>query len=408
MKCRHCGAQVTQTFCDLASSPPSNAYLSIDNRDAPEQWVPLRTFVCGNCFLVQTQDFHTSSELFSSDYAYFSATSSSWLKHCEDYVAMISDRLGLDSTSLVVEIASNDGYLLQYVQARGIPCLGIEPTLGTAEAARAKGIEVLTEFFGLTLANELRAQGRSADLIIGNNVLAHVPDINDFLSGVARLLNDDGVATLEFPHLLKLIEFKQFDTIYHEHYSYLSLLAVSNIVKHVGLEIFDVDELPTHGGSLRVYLQRKATGRHAISSNVAAVRTCESDALLNDMEVYRAFQDQIYKIKYDLLTFLIEQRRRGKKVIAYGAAAKGNTLLNFSGVRGDLISFVVDRSPGKINRYMPGSKIAIVSEDRIRTERPDYIVILPWNIADEIEAQLGYVREWDAKFVRAIPKLSIW
>jgi len=321
---------------------------------------------------------------------------------------MISERLALTSTSLVVEIASNDGYLLQFVRARHIPCLGIEPTLSTAEAARAKGIEVVTEFFGLALANELREQGKSADLIIGNNVLAHVPDINDFLSGVGRLLKDDGVATFEFPHLLKLIEFKQFDTIYHEHYSYLSLLAANNLAKHAGLEIFDVDQLTTHGGSLRLYIQKKATGKRPISPNVAAVQTSESNAQLNDMKIYRDFQDRIYKIKYDLLTFLIEQRRQGKKVIAYGAAAKGNTLLNFAGVREDLISFVVDRSPGKINRYMPGSKIAIVSEDRIRAEKPDYIVILPWNIADEIEKQLKYVRQWNAKLVRAVPELCIW
>lgn len=408
MKCRHCDSSVTQSFCDLDSSPPSNAYLNDGHLDIAEQWVPLRTFVCEKCFLVQTQDFHASNELFVSDYGYFSATSSSWLKHCENYVEMIASKLGLNENSLVVELASNDGYLLQYVQDRGIPCLGVEPTLCTAEVARKKGIEVITEFFGAELGQKLTDQGRSADLIVGNNVLAHVPDINDFLVGVTLLLKDDGVATFEFPHLLQLIQQRQFDTIYHEHYSYLSLLAVENIATSVGLQVWDVDQIPTHGGSLRVYFQLAANSARPVSDAVKRLRKTEADAALNDLATYAAFQEETTKIKYDLLSFLIEQHRLGKRVAAYGAAAKGNTLLNYSGVRSDLIPFVVDRSPGKLGRFLPGSKIPIVSEDRIVSEKPDYILILPWNIAEEIEAQLSYVREWDAKFVRAIPKLSIW
>ncbi|PYE85242.1 class I SAM-dependent methyltransferase [Phyllobacterium leguminum] len=408
MKCRHCGTEITQPFCDLACSPPSNAYLSEKQLDTAEVWAPLRTFVCHSCFLVQTQDFHTPGELFATDYGYFSATSASWLKHCETYVDQIADRLQLGPASFVVELASNDGYLLQYVKRRGIPCLGIEPTLSTAEMARAKGIEVITEFFGMALGEQLAARGRAADLVIGNNVLAHVPNINDFLSGVTKLLKDDGVATFEFPHLLQLIRHNQFDTIYHEHYSYLSLQAVERIARHVGLQVFDVDELPTHGGSLRVHLQRADTGQRSESANLAALRQKEVEAGFGNVETYGSFQSIVNGIKFALLEFLLEQRRAGKKVAAYGAAAKGNTLLNFSGVKRDLIPYVVDRSPGKLGRYLPGSRIPIVSEDRIHAERPDYIVVLPWNITDEIELQLSYVREWGAKFVRAVPELRVW
>ena len=408
MKCRHCDTEVTQSFCDLACSPPSNAYLREDQLEAAELWAPLRTFVCSACFLVQTQDFHAPSELFVTDYGYFSAMSASWLKHCEAYVGMVAERLQLGPTSLVVELASNDGYLLQYVKQRGIPCLGIEPTLGTAEAARAKGIEVVTEFFGTALGQQLAAEGRLADLVIGNNVLAHVPNVNDFLGGVTNLLKEDGVATFEFPHLLQLVRFNQFDTIYHEHYSYLSLLAVEHIARHAGLQIFDVEELPTHGGSLRVYLQRSDTGQRPQGTSVAALLKAEVDAGLVDLSTYGRFQSVTSDIKFAFLEFLLEQRRAGRKVAAYGAAAKGNTLLNFCGVRSDLIPYVVDRSPGKLGRYLPGSRIPIVAEDRIRAEKPDYIIILPWNIADEIEAQLSYAREWGAKLVRAIPELSVW
>jgi hypothetical protein len=408
MKCRHCAAEVTQYFCDLACSPPSNAYLSQEQLDSAEIWAPLRTFVCGKCFLVQTEDFHAPGELFVTDYGYFSATSATWLKHCETYVAMVAERFALDNDSLVVELASNDGYLLQFVKERGIPCLGVEPTLSTAEVARAKGIEVITEFFGTGLGQRLATQGRAADLVIGNNVLAHVPNINDFLGGVTLLLKENGVATFEFPHLLKLIQYNQFDTIYHEHYSYLSLMVVEGIARHVGLKVFDVDEVPTHGGSLRVYLQRSDTGQKPTGPNLAIVRGKEAAAGLGDIKTYGEFQSVTSGIKFALLEFLLQQRRAGKKVAAYGAAAKGNTLLNFSGVRSDLLPYVVDRSPGKLGRYMPGSRVPIVSEERIQEERPDYIVILPWNIADEIESQLSYTREWGAKFVRAIPELHVW
>lgn len=408
MKCRHCDTELTQSFCDLACSPPSNAYLTEDQLDAAEIWAPLRTFVCDSCFLVQTQDFHAPNELFAPDYGYFSATSSSWLKHCESYVDMIVKRLQLGPASLVVELASNDGYLLQYVNQRGIPCLGVEPTLTTAEAARGKGIEVITEFFGTALAQELAAQGRLADLVIGNNVLAHVPNINDFLAGVTSLLKQDGVATFEFPHLLQLIRLNQFDTIYHEHYSYLSLLAVERIARHAGLQVFEVEKLATHGGSLRVYLQRSDTGQRPQECNVRALLKEEIDEGLVDISAYGRFQSAAANIKFEFLEYLLQQRQAGRKLAAYGAAAKGNTLLNFCGVSSDLIPYVVDRSPGKLGRYLPGSRIPIVPEDRIRAEKPDRIIILPWNIADEIEAQLSYVREWGAKFVRAIPELRVW
>jgi hypothetical protein len=408
MKCRHCYDELVQPFCDLTCAPPSNAYLRKEQLDLPEIWVPLRTFVCATCYLVQTQDFHAPDDLFVNDYGYFSGTSASWLRHCENYVEMIVQRLNLDSTSLVVELASNDGYLLQYMKARGIPCVGIEPTLSTAEVARSKGIETISCFFGSEMGRQMSSQGRAADLVIGNNVLAHVPDINDFLKGVNELLKTEGVATFEFPHLLQLMLLNQFDTIYHEHYSYLSFIAVDRITRALGLEVFDVDRLQTHGGSLRVFLQRSDTGTQARSKKVVDLQKEELNAGFSDLAKYGHFQAKVDDIKFSFLHFLLEQNRAGRKISAYGAAAKGNTLLNYCGIRSDLIPYVIDRSPGKLGRYMPGSRIPILAEDHLRSDRPDYIIILPWNIADEIEAQLSYVRTWGAKFVRVIPHLKVW
>jgi len=394
-------------FVDLGSAPPSNAYLTVETLKDPEKWFPLRVLVCQQCWLVQTEDFAKASELFAPEYAYFSGFSSDWLVHAERYVDDMVSRFHLDEKSHVIEIAANDGYLLQYVKARRIPCIGVEPTAGTAAAARAKGIEVVEDFFGVPLAERLFALGKQADLIPANNVLAHVPDINDFVAGFAVLLKSDGVATFEFPHLLKLIAEIQFDTIYHEHFSYLSLTAVDRIFTANGLTVFDVEELPTHGGSLRVFAQRSDTGARRREARVDALLERESEAGVTKPRYYAGFQSQADKIKDDFLGFLLDARRNGKTVAAYGAAAKGNTLMNYSGIRPDLISFVADRNPAKQNKYMPGSRIPIVEEGRLKETKPDYIVILPWNLKAEIRQQLRYVGEWGAEFVTAIPALSV-
>lgn len=406
MKCRHCGSGL-QPFADLGSAPPSNAYLTAQQLDRPEKWYPLRVAVCETCWLVQTEDFAEAEALFDADYAYFSAISKSWLAHAERYVSDMADRFDLGKDSHVVEVAANDGYLLRYVKARGIPCLGIEPTHSTADAARAQGIEIVEAFFGLDLATELVARGKAADLTAANNVLAHVPDINDFVSGFARLLKPQGVSTFEFPHLMRLIAERQFDTIYHEHFSYLSLTAIERIFAANGLTVFDVEEHPTHGGSLRVFAQRSDTGQHPVSERVSAMLLREREAGMKGPEYYRGFQASVDRVKDDFVRFLLDARRDGKSVAAYGAAAKGNTLINYGGVRGDLISFVVDRAPAKQNKFMPGSRIPIVDEDVLRQTRPDFIVILPWNLKTEIMGQLDYAREWGAKFVTAVPTLEI-
>lgn len=407
MKCRHCGEELNHTFIDLGSSPPSNSYLTEQTMKEPEKWYPLKVMVCGNCWLVQTEDFVGFGEMFSEDYAYFSSFSSTWLEHARDYVDMMTSRFNLDSDSMVVEIAANDGYLLQYVKGKSIPCYGIEPTHSTAQAARDKDIEIVEKFFGVKLAKDLVEKGRQADLIAANNVLAHVPDINDFVKGFSILLKPEGVATFEFPHLLNLVDKNQFDTIYHEHYSYLSLVAVRTIFDVNGLTIFDVEEISTHGGSLRVFAQCKETGQHEISNNVNAILTIEEKSGVNTLDFYSSLQQQAEKIKFDLLQFLIDERNKMKKVAAYGAAAKGNTVLNFSGVRTDLISYVVDLNPAKQGKYMPGSRIPIVDEDKIKRDKPDYILILPWNIKDEVIEQLAYIREWGGKFVTSVPELVI-
>ncbi len=407
MKCRHCHSALTLSFLDLGSAPPSNAYLTPTTLNSPEIWYPLRLLVCQSCWLVQTEDHAGREALFDADYAYFSSTSTSWLAHAQAYVQAMQARFGLGAGSRVVEVAANDGYLLQYVKQAGIPCYGVEPTASTAVAARGKGLDIVEQFFGLALAQELAAQGRQADLMAVNNVLAHVPDINDFVAGFAALLKPQGVATFEFPHLLRMVRECQFDTAYHEHYSYLSLTAVQRIFAANGLQVFDVETLPTHGGSLRVFAQRADTRPQTVLASVARVLAEEQAAGMNHPDFYRDFQRQPLRIAHELLAFLINQQQAGKKVGAYGAAAKGNTLLNFAGVRPHLLPYVVDRAAAKQGKFMPGSRMPIVDEAHLKADRPDYILILPWNLKDEVMAQLAYARDWGALFVTTVPRLEV-
>ena len=407
MKCRHCGSELKLPLVDLGSAPPSNAYLTEQTLHAPEKWFPLRVLVCEHCWLAQTEDFAQANELFDADYAYFSSYTSSWLAHSERYVADMVARFNLTADNYVVEVAANDGYLLQYVKARNIPCIGVEPTAGTAAVARAKGIPIVSDFFSVRLAKELVTQGKQADLTAANNVLAHVPDINDFVAGFAVLLKPLGVATFEFPHLLKLIAENQFDTIYHEHFSYLSLTAVNLIFAANGLSVFDVEEHLTHGGSLRVFAQRSDTGQQARTARVDELLHREAQAGILSADYYTDFQAKTDQVKNDFFAFLLKAKRQGKTVAAYGAAAKGNTLMNYTGIRPDLISFVVDLNPAKQGKAMPGSRIPIVDESRLQQEKPDYIVILPWNLKVEVILQLEYVRDWGGRFVTAVPLLRI-
>jgi SAM-dependent methyltransferase len=407
MKCRHCGSELKLSLVDLGSAPPSNAYLTEQTLRAPEKWFPLRVLVCEHCWLAQTEDFAQANELFDAEYAYFSGFSSSWLAHSERYVADMVARFDLTTDSHVVEVAANDGYLLQYVKARNIPCTGVEPTASTASAARAKGIPIVEDFFGVRLAQELAAQGKQADLTAANNVLAHVPDINDFVAGFAKVLKPHGVSTYEFPHLLKLVAENQFDTIYHEHFSYLSLTAVNRIFSANGLTVFDVEEHPTHGGSLRVFAQRSDTGQQPRSARVDEMLQREAQAGMLNADYYTGFQTKTDQVKNDFLAFLLEAKRQGKTVAAYGAAAKGNTLMNYAGIRPDLISFVVDRNPAKQGKYMPGSRIPILDEDKLKDAKPDYVVILPWNLKTEVMQQLEYISAWGGCFVTAVPELRI-
>jgi len=406
MKCRFCGTSLEHLFIDLGSAPPSNAYLDPETLLAPEKHFPLQVMVCDSCWLVQTSDFTNAEDLFTETYGYFSSMSDSWLAHSRRFVETVVDQFALGPNSMVVEVAANDGYLLQYVKERAIPCYGVEPTQNTAAAARQKGIDIVGEFFGEALGAKLKADGRGADLTVANNVLAHVPDINDFVAGFYKLLNDDGVASFEFPHLLRLVDGIQFDTIYHEHFSYLSLTAVDAIFRARGLTVFDVVELPTHGGSLRVFAQRSDTGRRPASERVAAMIEREQAAGVKSLDYYASMQKLAERVKDDFVEYLISAKRKGLSVAAYGAAAKGNTLLNFAGIRPDLIGFVVDRSPGKQGRFMPGSRIPIVAEEELRRKKPDRVVILPWNLRNEIKAQLSYIGEWGGKFVIAIPALE--
>jgi len=407
MKCRHCNRELKLPLIDLGSAPPSNAYLTDQTLHTPEKWFPLRVLVCEGCWLVQTEDFAQAEELFDEDYAYFSSFSTSWLEHAERYVKDMIKRFSLNEHSHVVEVAANDGYLLQYVKKRNVPCTGIEPTTSTANAAREKGIDILEEFFGVKLAQQLVEQGKQADLTVSNNVLAHVPDINDFVAGFSILLKPNGVATFEFPHLLKLVNENQFDTIYHEHFSYLSLTALETIFKENGLQIFDVEEHITHGGSLRLFAQRSDTGVRIVSEQVIELRKREMDAGMDSDNFYKNFQEKANIVKDDLLNFLIKAKQDGKKVVAYGAAAKGNTLMNYAGVRPDLLSYVVDKSPSKQGKYMPGSRIPIYTEQFLKDDKPDYVLILPWNLKSEVIKQLSYIKESGGKFVVAVPQLEI-
>lgn len=406
MKCRYCRTPLHDVFLDLGSAPPSNAFLGSADLGAPELYFPLRLYTCSNCHLVQVDEVQKHDALFSSDYVYFSSYSRTWLAHAERYVAYAAERLDLGTSSLVVEIASNDGYLLQYVKARGIPCVGIEPTAGTAAAARERGIETLEHFFGSRFAHDFAATRRKADLVIANNVLAHVPDLNDFVAGLAAVLAPQGVITVEFPHLLQLVEQRQFDTVYHEHFSYFSLHTVQRIFASHGLRIWDVEELPTHGGSLRLWACRVDAAHHETPA-IATLLAHESAAGMLTMDYYRGFQPLADGIKNVFLAFLLDCKRNGKQVVGYGAAAKGNTLLNYAGVRPDLLGYVVDASPHKQGRHLPGSRIPVVEEARIRESRPDFVVILPWNLREEITQQLAYIGEWGGKFVTAIPRLVV-
>lgn len=406
MNCRHCGTPLTHIFLDLGFAPPSNAYLASGDLARPEKYFPLKVMVCNHCWLVQTEDYAQADELFNADYAYFSSTSSGWLAHAKRYAEKKIEDLALDGHSQVIEVASNDGYLLKNFVAAGIPCLGIEPTASTAAAAEKLGIPVLRDFFSEALGKHLAAEGKQADLIAGNNVYAHVPDINDFTRGLKAALKPGGIITLEFPHLMQLIEHNQFDTVYHEHFSYLSLHTVRRIFGQAGLRIWDVEQLTTHGGSLRIY------GCHADDARetqVSVIRLLQEETQrgLQHLQTYLDFQPRADKIKNDLLAFLIDQKRIGKKVAAYGAAAKGNTLLNYAGVKPDLLPFVCDAAEAKQGKFMPGSHIPILPPSELANCQPDYILILPWNIAEEVQQQNVFLKERGVRFVTAVPELAI-
>ncbi|RYY71319.1 MAG: class I SAM-dependent methyltransferase [Chitinophagaceae bacterium] len=407
MNCRFCNTELKHEFADLGFSPPSNAFLTKAQLNGPETFYPLKTLVCDQCFLVQIDEFAKHDDIFNADYVYFSSFSTSWLAHAKAYTEMMIKRFGYNASSQIIEIASNDGYLLQYFKEQNVPVLGIEPTANTAAAAKEKGIDSVVDFFGVRLAKSLAEKGTKADLLLGNNVLAHVPDINDFVGGLKILLKENGVITFEFPHLLQLIDKNQFDTIYHEHFCYLSLIAVKQIFEHHGLEIFDVQEVTTHGGSLRIFAKHAEDKSNAIENNVAAMLEKETTFGLKDLSIYTSYQEKAEKVKNDFTAFLIDVKREGKTVAGYGAAAKGNTLLNFAGTKKDLLHFVVDASPHKQNKFLPGVHIPVFSEAKIKNDKPDYVVILPWNLKEEISAQLSYIKDWGGKFVVAVPELEI-
>jgi len=410
MNCRHCNTPLEKVFVDLHYSPPCNAMLKPEQLNEPEVFFPLKIFVCDHCRLVQVDEVEKASNIFDGEYTYFSSYSSSWLTHAREYVELMINRFGFGPDSLVIEIASNDGYLLQYFKQRGVPVLGVDPTANTAQVAQEKGIDTIVDFFGSEFAErELAGKGKKGDLILGNNVLAHVPDINDFVKGMNAALSENGIITVEFPHLMQLVAGTQFDTIYHEHYSYLSFAVVKRIFAEQGLEMFDVDELPTHGGSLRIYARHQGNEIYPVSPNVARLLEKEARAGMDTDAYYEGFQQRVNTVKYGLLSFLLEQKQAGKKVIAYGAAGKGNTLLNYCGIKGnDLINFVVDASPYKQNKFLPGSHIPVVSAEAIDDYKPDYIVILPWNLKTEIAGQLSRVKAWGCRFVVPIPEITVF
>ena len=407
MKCRFCQSDLKDIFIDLINSPASNSFLTKEQLDEPETFFPLKVYTCRKCFLVQIAEYKKSDSIFNDEYVYFSSYSNSWLKHAKAYTEKMVERFSLGAESQVVEVASNDGYLLQYFLEKGIPVLGVEPTTNTAEVAKRKGIETITRFFGTPLAKELIANGRKADLLIGNNVLAHVPDIVDFVTGMKIVLNTTGIITMEFPHLMQLVDHNQFDTIYHEHFSYLSFYTVKQIFESAGLELFDVEELQTHGGSLRIYAKHKDDGTHVVSNNVKKLLEKEAGRGMNRFDYYTGFQEKALRAKLEFTHFLIEQKTEGKSIAGYGAAAKGNTLLNFCGIKSDLIAFVVDANPHKQNKFLPGSHIPVVNEDYMKKAKPDFVVIFPWNLKEEIMKQLDYIAEWGGKFIVPIPRLEV-
>ena len=406
--CCFCNHPLEHTFIDLGGSPISNDFLTIEQLNKSENFYPLHTYVCGSCFLVQLPEVESREHIFGDgDYAYFSSYSDSWLRHAKAYTELMVERFGFDRSSQVIEIASNDGYLLQYFQTQNIPVLGIEPATNVAAVAEAKGISTLTKFFGVQTATELVKLNKQADLLLGNNVLAHVPDLNDFVAGLKLLLKTSGIITIEFPHLLQLINQNQFDTIYHEHFSYFSFLTVEQIFAAHGLTLFDVEELSTHGGSLRIYGRHSENTNLIVTDHVANLKAKEIAANLDQIDTYADFTKQVESIKRQLLTFLIKAKNEGKSVVGYGAPAKGNTLLNYCGIRTDLVDYTVDRSPHKQGLFLPGTHIPIVSPDRIAETKPDYLLILPWNLRSEIIEQMAHIRDWDGKFVVPIPQLEI-
>ncbi|MFA6336328.1 MAG: class I SAM-dependent methyltransferase [Bacteroidales bacterium] len=407
MKCRFCGNEIKDVVLDLVNAPPSNAYLREEQLNEPETFYPLKIMVCKHCWLVQVDEYASSADIFDDDYLYFSSYSTSWVEHARKYVDMITDRLSLSKKSHVMEIASNDGYLLQFFVKRGIPCVGVEPSTSTIPAAKEKGVESIPEFFGEKLADQIITEREKQDLIIGNNVLAHVPDINDFVEGLKIVLSTSGTITMEFPHLLNLLRLNQFDTIYHEHYSYLSLGSVQRVFAAHDLTIYDVDELPTHGGSLRIYACHDNAG-FSVAKSVSDILEIEHKFGLETLNAYSNFQERVEKIRLDFLSFLLQAQKEGKTVAGYGAAAKGNTLLNYCGVKGkEMIKVVADASPHKQGRFLPGSHIPVVSPEKIKELKPDYLIIFPWNLKEEIMQQNAFIRAWGGKFVTAIPELEI-
>ena len=405
--CRFCQSSLNHTFVDLGMSPLSNGFLKSEQLNKAEKFYPLHAYVCEKCLLVQLEEFESPDHIFANDYAYFSSYSESWLNHAKRYTELMINRFQFNQSSQVMEIASNDGYLLQFFQAQSIPVLGIEPATNVAQVAIEKGVDTLVKFFGVETAQELVGQGKKADLLLGNNVLAHVPNINDFVAGMKIVLKPKGIITMEFPHLLRLIEQNQFDTIYHEHFSYLSFVTVEKIFAHHGLTLFDVEELPTHGGSLRIYAKHSENNEIKIEQRVEKLKEVEKQKGLSDLHTYLSFSQKVQETKRKLLSFLIKVKMDGKTVVGYGAAAKGNTLLNYCGIRTDFIDYTCDRSPHKQGKFLPGTHIPIYSPDEIAETKPDYVLILPWNLKEEVTQQLSYIREWGGKFVVPIPEVEI-
>jgi cyclopropane fatty-acyl-phospholipid synthase-like methyltransferase len=407
LKCRFCGTPLKHSFADLGMSPLANSYLKPEELQQTEVFYPLHAYVCETCYLVQLPEVQTPEQIFS-DYAYFSSYSDTWLEHCKAYTEHVIERFGFDSGSLVVEIASNDGYLLQYFKEKGVPVLGVEPARNVAKVAEAAGIPTIVEFFGVQTATELAAKGKRADLLVGNNVLAHVPNLHDFVGGMKILLKPQGVITMEFHHLMRLIAGNQFDAVYHEHFSYLSLIVVEKVFAEHGLTIFDVEELSTHGGSLRIYARHAEDESKSITDQVKELRDRELQAGLNKIETYTSFAQKIQMTKRKLLKFLIQAKEEGKSIVGYSAPAKCTTLLNYCGIRSDFIAHTVDRSPHKQGHFLPGTHIPIYHPDKIKETRPDYLLILSWNLKDEIMEQMAYVREWGCQFVVLIPEVKIY